>query len=128
MNTMTSLASRALETAPGSTEPAALPTAAWDLVSALENAGEYVKNGGGALLVMMGLAALVWGGVLLLKKLMSGQQNQDSWVKIIMLMIIGGAIAVGGFTLIFEIGSGGKDTIEDLGGGTLMLNALLGRF
>lgn len=128
MNTFTSLASRALETAPGSTEAAALPTAAWDLVSFFENAGEYAKTGGGALLVAMGIVALVWGGVLLLKKLMAGQQNQDSWIKIIMLMIIGGAIAVGGFALIFEIGSGGKTTIEDLGGGTLMLNAVLGRF
>jgi hypothetical protein len=102
----------------------ALPTAAWDLVSFLENAGEYVKTGGGALLVAMGLVALVWGGVLLLKKLMGGQQNQDSWMKIIGLMIIGGAIAVGGFTLIFTIGSGGKTTIEDLGGGTLLLLGL----
>lgn len=124
MNTIASLASQALESSPAAASIPALPTAAWDLVSFLENAGEYVKTGGGALLILMGLAALVWGGVLLLKKLMSGQQNQDSWFKIIGMMIIGGAIAVGGFTLIFTIGSGGKKTIEDLGGGTFLFDAV----
>lgn len=123
MYAMTSLAFNAADAAAGSTPISALPTAAWDLVSFLENAGEYVKTGGGALLILMGLAALVWGGVLLLKKLMGGQQNQDSWIKIIGMMIIGGAIAVGGFTLIFTIGSGGKKTIEDLGGATFLWDA-----
>lgn len=124
MNTIASLASQALETAPDAAPNTALPTAAWDLVSFLENAGEYVKTGGGALLVLMGLAALVWGGILVIKKLMSGQQNQDNWLKIIGLMIVGGAIAVGGFSLIFTIGSGGKKTIEDLGGGTFLFDAV----
>lgn len=125
MNTITSLASRAAQNADSGTPTIeTLPTAAWDLVSFLENAGEYVKIAGGALLILMGVAALVWGGVLLLKKLMSGMQNQDSWLKIIGLMIIGGAIAVGGFSLIFTIGSGGKKTIEDLGGGTFLFDAV----
>lgn len=127
MNTITTLAAHSLGSAAGtgSQAPAALPTAAWDLVSFLQNAGEYVKIAGGALLILMGLAALVWGGVLLLKKLMGGPQNQDSWVKVIGLMIIGGAIAVGGFSLIFTIGSGGKKTIEDLGGGTFLWDAAM---
>lgn len=123
MNIVTSLASRAVETATSTSTLPALPTAAWDLTSALTNAGDYVRTAGGALLIMMGLVALVWGGVLLLKKLMAGQQNQDSWMKIIGLMIVGGAIAVGGFGLIFTIGSGGQETIEDLGGGTFLLGA-----
>lgn len=125
MNIITSLASRAVETAAGTTEFPALPTAAWDVVSFFENAGEFVKTAGGGLLIAMGLIALVWGGVLLLKKLMAGQQNQDSWIKIIMLMIVGGAIAVGGFSLIFTIGSGGKTTIEDLGGATFLFGSQL---
>ncbi|MET3172842.1 UNVERIFIED_ORG: hypothetical protein ABIB52_000670 [Arthrobacter sp. UYCu721] len=125
MNIITSLASRAVETAAGTTEVPALPTAAWDVVSFFENAGEFVKTAGGGLLIAMGLIALVWGGVLLLKKLMAGQQNQDSWIKIIMLMIVGGAIAVGGFSLIFTIGSGGKTTIEDLGGATFLFGSQL---
>lgn len=125
MNIIHSLASRVPESAPNAAVIPALPTAAWDLNSFLENAGEFIKTAGGGLLVAMGLIALVWGGVLLLKKLMSGQQNQDSWIRIIMLMIIGGAIAVGGFSLIFTIGSGGKKTIEDLGGSTILWDAAL---
>lgn len=99
---------------------ASLPTAAWDLKSFLENSTEYLKTVGGAFLVLMGVAAVIWGAVLLIKKLMGGQQNQDNWIKILALVILGGAIAVGGFALVFEIGSGGKKTIEDLGGGTLL--------
>jgi hypothetical protein len=83
-----------------------------------------VKEAGGGVLILMGLVALVWGGVLALKKLMAGQGNQTSWGTIILLIILGGAIAVGGFALIFEIGSGGKQTIEDIGGGTLLFNPI----
>jgi hypothetical protein len=122
MNFLPNLASIAAEPAASTAPIPTLPTAAWDVVSFFENAGEFVKTAGGGLLIAMGLIALVWGGVLLLKKLMAGQQNQDSWIKIIMLMIIGGAIAVGGFGLIFTIGSGGKTTIEDLGGATFLFS------
>jgi hypothetical protein len=120
MYTIASLAPNPIEATTSTAGIQALPTAAWDVVSFFENAGEFVKTAGGGLLVAMGLVALVWGGVLLLKKLMAGQQNNDSWIKIIMLMIVGGAIAVGGFALIFTIGSGGKTTIEDLGGATFL--------
>lgn len=127
---LTSRAAEALETATEAVPFSLLPTAAWDLKSFLENGAEYLKTVGGALLVVMGVAAVIWGAVLVIKKLMSGQQNQDNWVKIIMLLIVGGAIAVGGFALVFEIGSGGKKTIEDLGGGTILWDSLqpLGMF
>lgn len=114
MNTLFSLAIA------GHNSIAELPTAAWDVKSFLKNAGAFVKDAGGLLLILMGLAAIVWGGVLLLKKLMGGQQNQDSWVKIIMLLLVGGAIAAGGFTLIAKFGEGGKTTIEQLGNGTIL--------
>lgn len=110
----------AIEAAAASTPVPDLPTAAWDLTSALQNAGEYLKVAGGALLVLMGILAMIWGAVLLIKKLMSGQGNQDNWLKIGALIIVGGALAVAGFPLIFEIGSGGQKTIEDLGGGTFL--------
>lgn len=94
-----------------------LPSASWDLLSFLENATEYVSGAGGALLALMGTAGVVWGGVLLIKKLMASQQDQTSWVKILGLILIGGALMVGGFSLISQIASGGQTTIEDLGGG-----------
>lgn len=98
-----------------------LPSASWDLLSFLQSATNYVQGAGGALLVLMGTAGVVWGGVLLIKKLMASQQDQTSWVKIIALILIGGALMVGGFNLISSIAAGGKTTIEDLGGGMILL-------
>jgi len=94
-----------------------LPSASWDLLSFLDNATNYVKGAGGSLLALMGTAGVVWGGVLLIKKLMASQQDQTSWVKILALILIGGALMVGGFSLISQIAAGGQTTIEDLGGG-----------
>jgi len=88
---------------------------AWDLASALTNATAYVKLIGGGFLTLLGVVAIIYGGYLLVKKLMAGQQNQDSWIKIVILIIIGGALSVSGFSLIATIAAGGKDTIEDLG-------------
>lgn len=99
-----------------------LGLADWDLGSLFENAGTYAKNVGGSFLMLMGIVGLVWGGTLLIKKLMSSQQDNTSWGKIIMLFIAGGALAVGGFQLVFMIGSGGQKTIEDLGGGLVHLS------
>lgn len=98
-----------------------LPSASWDLLSFLQSATEYVRVAGGSLLALMGTAGVVWGGVLLVKKLMASQQDQTSWAKIIGLILIGGALMVGGFSLISTIAAGGKTTIEDLGGGMILL-------
>lgn len=104
-----------------------LPTGAWDLIEFFKNGKNWVGVAGGGLLALLGTIAFVWGAVLLLKKLMAGQQNQDSWIKIILLIIIGGAIGATGFTLISTIASGGKKTIEDLGtGGFVILPQILG--
>lgn len=103
----------------------ALPTAEWDLISFFENAKDYVGIAGGGLLALLGTVGVVWGGVLLIKKLMASQQDQTSWLKIIALIIFGGALMVGGFVLISNIASGGKTTIEDLGGGMILLQGLL---
>lgn len=93
---------------------------AWELGEALENAKEYAEVIGGAFLALLGVVAIIYGGYLLVKKLMAGQQNQDSWVKIVILIIVGGALSVTGFGLISTIAEGGKDTIEELGGGTIL--------
>jgi hypothetical protein len=124
MNPITALAFRALETSAGAPSIPALPTAAWDLASFLTNAMSYIKIIGGSALMLAGVAALVWGGIKITMKLMSGQQNQDSWMKMIFMIIIGGALAVGGFSLVFTIGSGGQKTIEDLGGATYLWDSL----
>ena len=102
--------------------------AQWDVQTFLENAKSYAVDIGGAFLMLLGTVAVIYGGYLLIKKLMAGQQNQDSWVKIVLLIIIGGALMVSGFTLISEIGEGGETTIRDLGDGfALPLMSMLGR-
>jgi len=99
---------------------------AWDLTSFLQNARAYVQTAGGALLMLIGTIGLVWGGVLLVRKLMSSQHGgqQTSWGTIALLILIGGGIATGGWTLIQQVGSGGQTTITQLGGGNIV--ALLG--
>ncbi|MFK0244588.1 hypothetical protein ACIQUM_07805 [Amycolatopsis azurea] len=101
-----------------------LPTAAWDLTSFLENAKSQFQTWGGLALMLLGAVGLVWGGVLLLRKLMANPQTagqQTSWVTIFLLIIVGGALAGGGWELVSTVGSGGQKTIEELGGGTVII-------
>ncbi|NEA20720.1 hypothetical protein [Streptomyces halstedii] len=103
---------------------ASLPSAAWDLTSFLQNAKSQIQLWGGLLLMLLGAAGLVWGGVLLLKKLMANPQsagNQQGWGTVALLILVGGALATGGWSLISTIGSGGQQTITDLGGGTVII-------
>ncbi len=99
----------------------ALGAAQWDIKSFFDNAATYVKGAGGSLLILMGVVAIVWGGVKLVKKLMGGQNaQQESWFMIAALIIVGGALATGGWTLMSTIASGGQTTITQLGGGGLI--------
>ncbi|MFD4574228.1 hypothetical protein ACFWNK_19700 [Streptomyces sp. NPDC058417] len=103
---------------------ASLPSAAWDLTSFLQNAKSQIQLWGGLLLMLMGAVALVWGGVLLVKKLMANPQSasqQQSWFTVALLILVGGAIGTGGWSLISTVGSGGQQTITDLGGGTVIV-------
>ncbi|MEU6263739.1 hypothetical protein [Saccharopolyspora shandongensis] len=109
--------------------PAKLPTASWDLTSFLENAKYQIQLWGGLLLMLLGAAGLVWGGVLLIKKLMANPQtagHQQGWGTIALLILIGGALGTGGWQLVSTIGSGGQQTIEDLGGGTVIVQTING--
>ncbi|WP_434598443.1 hypothetical protein [Streptomyces sp. A5-4] len=102
---------------------ASLPGAAWDLTSFLQNAKSQIQLWGGLLLMLLGAVGLVWGGVLLIKKLMANPQsagNQQGWATIALLILVGGALGTGGWSLISTIGSGGQQTITDLGGGTVI--------
>ncbi|MGH3976275.1 MAG: hypothetical protein ACRDS9_23570 [Pseudonocardiaceae bacterium] len=99
---------------------------AWDLLSFLENANAYLQIAGGALLMLLGVACLIWGGVVCVKKLTASAQaaSQEHWSKIVVLILVGGAFMGGGWPLISKIGSGGEKTITELGGGTIVIGAL----
>ena len=86
----------------------------WDLKSFLDNAGSYGKVVGGSLLSLMGLIGVIWGGVLLVKKLLS-EQSRENWIKILALILIGGALMYGGLSLILNFARGGKDTVTKFG-------------
>ncbi|MEV7953031.1 hypothetical protein [Streptomyces sp. NPDC088141] len=105
---------------------ASLPSAAWDLTSFLTNAKGQIQLWGGLLLMLIGAAGLVWGGVLLIKKLMGGQQHGQGhgWGQIALLILVGGALGTGGWSLISTVGSGGQQTITDLGGGTVIVQTV----
>lgn len=98
------------------------PVAAWDLKSFLENANSYLYSIGGALITLLGLAVVIWAAVLIAKKFFgSNNGQQDSWFKIVAMLIVGGALMAGGIVLITAIAQGGKTTIEDLGNGGFIL-------
>lgn len=98
------------------------PTAAWDLVSFFENASDYVKIAGGALISLLGLIVVVWAAVLIAKKFFgNSNQQQESWFKVVLMIIVGGALMTGGIVLITGIAAGGKTTIEELGGAFILI-------
>lgn len=104
-----------------------LPTAAWDLTSFLENARSQLQLWGGLLLMLLGVVGLVWAGVLGTKKLLADPQTagqQKSWGTIAVLVLVGGALGTGGWSFMSTVGSGGQQTIEDLGGGTVIAQTL----
>lgn len=96
-------------------------TGAWDLGTFLQNATQTLKDWGGYLIILIGVVMIVFAVYLIAKGLMShGKGGQTSWAVAIILLILGGAFMVGGFTFVSNIASGGKKTIEDLGGGTII--------
>lgn len=99
---------------------------AWDLGSFLQNATSTLKKWGGYLIILIGVVMVVWSVVMIARGLISHGKTQVSWPVAIILLILGGAFMAGGFSFVEKIASGGKQTIEDLGNGTiLMLSTLL---
>lgn len=93
---------------------------AWDLGSFLQNATGTLKTWGGYFIVLIGVVMLIFGVFKAGKALMSKGQGQDNWAIIIILIILGGAFIAGGWTFVETISKGGKKTIEDLGGHTIL--------
>lgn len=96
----------------------------WDLETFFNNATTYTQTIGGAFLALLGIAGIVWGGTLLIRKLMGSQKaQQDSWLKIVFLVIVGGAMLFGGMTILLKFAKGSNKTIEQFGegGGALVL-------
>ena len=114
---LVSLAVTLANTGKSGTESALSEESSWSILNLFTNAGKTVQTIGSALLVLLGIVMIVVAGVKIAKALMSNGQGQPpNWIMIIALLIVGGAFAVGGFSLISQIAAGGQQTIKDLGG------------
>lgn len=98
----------------------------WSLNNFFANAKSTLYTLGGAFLMVLGVIMIIVAGVKIGKGLMGGQNSQPpNWVMTIVLLIVGGAFAVGGISLISDIASGGQQTIKDLGTGTGSSTAII---
>lgn len=90
----------------------------WDLGNFLKNATTTLKGWGNLLIILLGVVMIIVGVVKLVKGLISQGRGQTNWVVVILLLVVGGALMVGGFTWVSGIAQGGKKTIDDLGSGS----------
>lgn len=95
----------------------------WDIGTFLQKAKEAMIKWGGYLIMLIGVILIIVAVYQLAKKFIAPQSaGPGGWATPIMMLIIGGALAVGGWQFIYNIAQGGKKTIEDLGtGGTYIV-------
>lgn len=87
---------------------------AWDLGSFFKNAAERAKEWGGAFLVLIGIIAVIVAVYQIVSGLIS-DRKQISWLKVIALLFIGGALIAGGWGFVASVADGGSKTINELG-------------
>lgn len=105
----------------------ALPSADWDLVSALTNAKNYGEIIGAAVMGLAGVIVLIVAIVFVVKKLVGNDRGeQKSWLLIIAMTIVAGLLLFGGWSMIESIAEGGNTTINDLGGGFIVFQGSFG--
>ena len=95
----------------------------WDLGSFLQNATNTLKTWGSYVIILIGVVMIIASVYQIAKGLMSqGKGQPPNWAVTIILLILGGAFMVGGFSFVSNIASGGKTTIDQLGngGGTIL--------
>ena len=96
-------------------------TAAWDIGSFLENSAAQIKEWGGLIIILVGIVMIITASVKIAMGLANHGKQQVNWFLLILLFLIGGAFSVGGYSFVSNIAEGGKKTIEDLGGGVIIV-------
>lgn len=86
----------------------------WSLSQLFGGAQKSARTIGGYLIVLLGIVCVVWGAVLLAKKLLT-TQDQTKWSKVILLLFIGGVLAVGGFSTVAKVSSGANKEVTTMG-------------
>lgn len=105
---------------------AAAVSGAWDITSFLNNVTAKFGFWGGLALGIFGAIGLVWGAIMVWKKLAGNQPpgQGPGWGKMIGLILFSGAISTGGFNLMQTVSGGGKTSLLELGGGTALVHNL----
>lgn len=106
---------------------AMMPTMAWDVFSFLQNASETMKKWVGAFVILLGIILIGFGVWKIFWSLANHGKGPSNYGVAIVMIILGGALAVGGWAFVFDIAQGGRDTIYDLGGQNPILSMLLHR-
>jgi len=93
---------------------------AWDLRAFLENSFTTLEEWFGLATMILGLVAIGVSVWMIASGLMSNGKKQTNWFIAFGLLLFGGALSMTtGFEFMREIASGGRKTIEDLGGGVI---------
>lgn len=118
--------STTLQTATDAVSISSLPLGAWDLVSFFTNAKNYGTILGGGFVSLIGLVLVVVAVFQAAKNFLGNGQGNKSWVLIVFMFILGGALLGGSIAFVLNIAAGGQTTIEDLGGGFIIAPGLIG--
>lgn len=93
----------------------------WSLGNFLQNASGTAKTWGGYFIILLGIIMIIVAAYQIGSGLISHGKKQTNWFVSIALLILGGAFAVGGFSFLSNIASGGAQTINELGSTILMM-------
>ena len=88
----------------------------WDFGTFLNNSTVTARAWGGYFVILIGTLGIIWSAYRIFKKLHS-DNDQTSWVKLIIGFVVSGAFAAGGWNFVRDMSYGGKETFEKLGGG-----------
>ena len=92
-----------------------LPFDGWSLDQLLSGAYDKMLNWVGYIILIIGIILLGIAVFQLLKKFGSGGQGGMSWVLIIIMACVGGALLGGGINFVYKLTKGTQSTIEDMG-------------
>jgi uncharacterized membrane protein len=94
----------------------------WDLRNFLNNSFSTLGEWFSLAVMILGIVAVAYAIWQIVSGLMSHGKKQTNWAVSIMLLLVGGALSMTtGFEFVQNIASGGKTTIEDLGGQTITI-------
>ena len=94
----------------------------WDLRTFLENSFDTLGEWFSLAVMILGIVAVAYAIWQIVSGLMSHGKKQVNWAVAIILLLVGGALSMStGFEFVRGIAEGGQQTIEDLGGQTIVL-------